>query len=205
MFLGRNTKVRLWTGGFTHQPLIDPPWLLKALSVLSMLSVIGTLVFAVWTGVGAGDEPSLEDAIYIAILHFVVPLAVTYTVTTNHPTSRLLILGYILALYVSVLQRKGFLGNLDGNPELKAIVSTAVFIVVVLWLFVSPRMRFYFAMISGKPITKDLELQAATFMDDSKLNPKVRIVVDWLAERLETVVLLGFIAVVLYAYVSTGT
>jgi len=170
-----------------------------------MLSVIGTLVFAVWTGVGAGDEPSLEDAIYIAILHFVVPLAVTYTVTTNHPTSRLLILGYILALYVSVLQRKGFLGNLDGNPELKAIVSTAVFIVVVLWLFVSPRMRFYFAMISGKPITKDLELQAATFMDDSKLNPKVRIVVDWLAERLETVVLLGFIAVVLYAYVSTGT
>lgn len=170
-----------------------------------MLSVIGTLVFAVWIGIGAGDEPSLEDAIYIAALHFVVPLGVTYTVTTNNPMSRFLILGYFLALYVSIVQGKGFLGNLNWNAELKAIGSTVVLVIVILWLFISPRMRFYFAMISGKPITKDLELQSAKFMDDSKLNPKVRIVVDWFAERLETFVLLGFIAVVLYAYINTGS
>jgi len=205
VFLGRSTKVKLWTGGFTHQPSIDPPWLLRTFSALTMLSVVGTLVFAVWIGVGAGDEPSLEDAIYIAILHFVAPLGITYMVTTNNPASRFLILGYFLALYVSVVEGKGFLGNLNWNPELKAIVSTAIFVLVVLWLFVSPKMRFYFAMISGKPIDRDLQQQSASFMDESKLNPKVRMVIDWFAERLETFVLLGFIAVVLYAYVSTGS
>ena len=204
VFAGRNTKVKLWTGGFTNKPSIDPPWPLRVLSALAMLSVIGTLVFAVWIEVGEGAQPSLEDAVYIAVLHFLVPLGITYTVTTNHPMSRLLILGYCLALYVTMIQGKGSLGKLAWDPELKVVVSTTLLAAVVLWLFVSPKMRFYFAMISERPIAKDLEMQSAAFMDSSKLNPKVRIAIDWFVERLETVVLLGFIALVLYAYVSVG-
>ncbi|MDH5621594.1 MAG: hypothetical protein OEY74_05885 [Gammaproteobacteria bacterium] len=198
----RNTKVKLWTGGFTHEPSVDPPWLLKALSVLAMLSVVGTLVFTVALGTGLGSVPSLEDGIYIAVLHFILPLGVTYTITTNSPISRLLILGYFLGLYVSVVQGKGFLGNLDLDAELKAVASTAFFAAVVLWLFVAPKMRFYFALISGKSMSGDLESQAAKFMDESKLNPKVRVFIDWIVDYIETVVLVGVIVVVVFAYIN---
>ncbi len=169
-----------------------------------MLSVIGTLLFTVSLGVGLGAEPSLEDGIYIAILHFVLPLGVTYTVTTNSSYSRLLILAYFLALYVSIIQGKGYLGNLDWDAELMAAGSTAIFATIVLWLFVSPKMRFYYALISGQPMSAELEAKAATFMDASKLSPRLRVVVDWFADYLETIVLLGFIAVCVYALRSTG-
>jgi len=65
-------------------------------------------------------------------------------------------------------------------------------------------MRFYYALISGRPVPSDLESRAAVYMDDSKLNPRWRVALDWVADPLETTVLLGFIALAIYAYVSTG-
>ncbi len=199
-------KVKLWTGGFTDHPTVDPPWLLKLVSVLAILSIVGAILYAAIATIGASDLASLsnEDAIYVAVLHFFLPIAVLYTVTTNSPVSRFLILGYFVTVYFSTIAGKGFLGNFDVDPTVRFAALTAALIVVVLWLFRSPKMRFYFAVISGKPVPADLESKAATFMDDSKINPRVRVVIDWIADHLETVVLLGLAAAAVYACVEPG-
>jgi hypothetical protein len=75
-------------------------------------------------------------------------------------------------------------------------------VAIILWLFVSPKMRFYYAVISGKSIPPDLEARAAVFMDESKLNPKVRTVLDWVADHIESLALLGFSVLAVYACVS---
>jgi len=187
-------KIKLWTGGFTNRPSVDAPWVLKLLTAFAIFSMVGALVYAVAVTIGASDVASVsnESAIYIAILHFFLPIAVIYTVTTNSPASRLLILGYFTTLCVSTIAGKGFLGGLNVDPELRRVTATATWLAVVLWLFLSPKMRFYYALISGQAVPRDLLSRAASFMDDSKLNPRWRAAIDWLADHLETVVLLGF-------------
>lgn len=199
-------KFKLWTGGFTNTPNIDPPWLLKFVSVLAILSMVGSLIYAVASTLGGPDFSVLdnEDAIYVSILHFLLPIVITYTVTTNSPLSRIVILGYVLILYVSTLRGKGFLGGLEIAPSLMLVISTSVLIAIALWLFASPKMRFYYAVIAGRPVPPDLESKTAEYVDDAKINPKLRIMLDWVSDHLETMALVGLILVVLYAYLDTG-
>ncbi len=199
-------KIKLWTGGFTNRPSVDAPWLLKFVSVLAILSIVGVIVYGAAMAIGGPGvaEPSAEEAMYISILHFLLPIAIVYTVTANSPLSRVLIFGYFVTLYVSTINGKGFLGSLAIDPGLRIAASTGVLLAITLWLSASPKMRFYYALISGRAVPGDLESQAASFMDDSKLNPKWRVAIDWLADHLETIVLLGFTAVAIYASVTTG-
>jgi hypothetical protein len=197
----------MWTGGYTNQPSIDAPWLLKLVAALAILSIVGALIYVVVVSIGGPGSPSLstEEAIYISLLHFVMPLLVMYTVTTNSPISRLLILGYIVTLSLSTIGGKGILGSFNMDPTLRAGILVLVVLAVALWLFASPKMRFYYAVISGRPIPGDLESRAASFVDESKLNPKIRVAFDWIADHLETIVLIGFSVLAVYAYVSTAS
>jgi hypothetical protein len=80
----------------------------------------------------------------------------------------------------------------------------AVLATVVYWLFGSPKMRFYYATIANRPIADELRARADELQGGLSLSPRVRTVVEWIVDRAETAVLLGFIAVVLYAFWGTG-
>ena len=206
ILLRPGVKIKMWTGGYTNHPSIDAPWLLKLVSVLAIFSIVGALLFGVaisLTGSTPGNISS-EDAIYISVLHFLMPIAVLYTVTTNSPASRVLILGYFLTLCMSTIAGKGFLGSLNIDTTWRAAGSALLLFSIAMWLFLSPKMRFYYAVISGKPVPDDLKARAAKFVDASKLNPKLRAALDWMADHLETVVLLGFTILAIFAYVSAG-
>lgn len=195
----------MWTGGYTHKSSVDAPWLLKFAAVLAILSIVGALLFGVAVAIGAMDiGMSANTAIYIAVLHFLMPIGVVYTVTTNSLLSRFIILVYVVTLYVATMRGMGVLGTLDIDPTLRGAVATGILFVVVLWLFGSPKMRLYYALISNSEIPSELESQAAAYMDGSKLNPRVRRALDWIADHVETIVLLGFIILAVYAAVSTG-
>ena len=200
------TKIKLWTGGYTNAPAVDPPWLLKIVAVFAFLSVIGALIYVVLESIrGPGSAGlSTEMAIYVVSLHFIVPITVFYSVTTNSGASRLLILGYVITLCVSTISNKGFLGGLEIDTSIRNVVATAVLLSVVGWLFFSPKMRVYYALIAGKEVPEDLESRAASFVEASKLNPRVRATLDWFADRLETAVLLGLTVLAVYAFVSTA-
>ena len=201
MFQSRpGVKIKMWSAGFTHKESVDPPWLLKTLVVFAILSMVLSLLYAVATSLGTMQMPLAEEAIYVALLHFVLPVAVIYAVTTNSPASRLLILGYVLTLYAATLSGKGILGAIEVDTARRTLVATATLFAVLSWLYLSPKMRFYYALISGKPIPVDLESRAARFMDQSKLNPKVRVIIDWIADHLETLALLGLTLAVIITF-----
>lgn len=201
------TKIKFWNPGFRNRPDVQPPGLLLLVSVLALLSSVGLLVFAVADSLSTAGSSAFdaEEALYIAVLHFVLPLTIAYTISTNSPLSKPLILAYILVLFAATMMGIGYLGELEFQGELKAVVATAIFLVVLLWLVGSPKMRLYYVLLSGKPVPEDLQHRVHELSGKSWLGPKARQTLDWVADNLETIVLLGFIVVVLYAFHLTGS
>jgi len=200
------SKIRFWSPKFQNKPSVEPPGLLRLLSGLSIVSVVGVLIYAVvltLDGVSSTTRGT-ESAAYVAVLHFLLPLCVAYTISTNSAISRILITIYFVTLCAAVIFQKGFLGNLDFEPTVKLPVATAVFALLMAWLYRSPRMRVYYTLLLGKPIPPALESRAYDLAARSSLGPRTKAALEWLADRLETAVMLGFIVVVIYAWFTHG-
>lgn len=200
------TKITFWNPGFRNKPGVRPPGLLAFLSIVALLSAIAVPVYAVTTSLASINAPGLYayDAIYIAVLHFLLPLGVAYTVSTNSPLSRGLIAIYSAILYVATLAGKGYLGRLDIGETTMAVAATAVFVAVQGWLFFSPRMRIYYALLADRPVPQGLESRVPELSGGFWLGEKSHAVFEWLADNLETVVLVGFILIAVIALVQTS-
>ena len=197
------TKIKFWSPRFTNRPDVEPPGLLKFTGAISIFSAVGVLVYAVAMSLAMGG-PAGIDAIYVAVLHFVLPICIFYTINVNSPLSRFAIGFYIVVLGVATISGRGFLGNLPIPEDSRVIASVAVMATIIGWLFASPKMRFYYATITGRPMDDELLARADELQGGISLSPRTRAILEWIIDRLETAVLFGFIAVVLYAYWSTG-
>ena len=199
------TKIPFWNPGFRNKPGVRPPGLLSLLSVVALLSAIAGPMYAVATALDSMGVVSIGsyDAIYIAVLHFLLPLAVAYTVSTNSPLSRILIAIYSAILYAATLAGKGYLGNLDIGETALAVSATALFVAVQSWLFFSPKMRVYYALLADKPVPQGLESRVPELSGGFWLGEKSHAVFEWVADNLETVVLIGFILIAIFALVQT--
>lgn len=195
------TIIKFWSPRFENRPDVEPPALLKLLGALSMFSIVGALVYAVAVSmaVGGSAEPVGISALYVAVLHFVLPFGVFYAINMNSPVSRVIIAVYTLVLCSATILGKGVLGSLSPDDSLRLYASVAVAVPVLSWLFASPKMRFYYATISGKPIPPELEARADELRGGPWLGPRGRAVLEWFVDHMETLVLLGFIAAVLIA------
>lgn len=197
------TKVRLWSPKITNRPDVEPPALLKLAGAVSVFSAAATLVYAVFATLDFAG-PVGVDAAYVAVLHFVLPVCIFYTINVNSPLSRFAISVYVITLGAATALGKGFLGSLPMLDATRVAASAAGVVIVFLWLFVAPKMRFYYAVIAGRPIPEDLRARADALRGGIRLSPKAKTILEWFVDRVETAVLLGFIAVVLYAWWSTG-
>ena len=197
------TKVRLWSPKFTNRPDVEPPALLKLAGAISVFSAAASLVYAVFATLGFAGPVGAEAA-YVAVLHFVLPVCIFYTINVNSPLSRFVIGLYVTTLGAATVMGKGFLGSLPMLETTRVLASAAGVLIILLWLSVSPKMRFYYGVIAGRSIPEDLRARADELQGGIKLSPRARTVLEWLVDRMETAVLLGFIAVVLYAWWSTG-
>lgn len=201
------SKIRFWSPRFTNKPSVEPPGLLRLVSALAITSIVGTLLYAVMvtvSGVGSGPGIESKDAMYVAILHFALPLCVAYTVSSNHPSSRLLIALYVVILCGATVIGEGFLGNLGTDETLRSAASVASLLVVLWWLYGTPKMRYYYALVSDRPVPEDLRSRASELAGRNWIKPKTRAAIDWVADRAETVLILGFIVALIYAYFRTG-
>jgi len=196
------TKIRFWTPGYRNRPDVQPPGLLRLVGGLSFLSVVGMLVYITalaLTGT-TGSYLGRESAIYIALVHFLLPLSIGYTVGVNSPASRILIVAYCGTLYAATLADKGYLGLLKIDAQIRFALATAALVLVLSWLYGSPKMRLYYLMLRNAPIPDSLAPHEATLAAKPWINPRLRATLDWLADNLEIIVILGFIIVAFYAY-----
>jgi hypothetical protein len=198
-------KVKMWSPRFKNRPEVEPPGLLKAVGATSFLSVVGMLFYGVAVSISGSSSDSVGiEAAYVAVIHFILPLCAFYAISTNSPLSRIIVATYIVTLSSATIAGKGFLGELQIDETYKILVSAGILITVLSWLFGSPKMRFYFAAISNKPIPVDLVTRASELHGGNWLSPKAREKLAWFLGHMETIVLLGFIVAVIYAFVSTG-
>ena len=200
------TIIKFWSPRFENRPDVEPPALLKAVGALSIFSVVGALVYAVaqQMAVGGTTEVVGVEAMYVAILHFVLPFGVFYAINMNSPLSRLIIGVYVIVLCSATIAGKGFLGTLAVDDAVKLTASLAVAVLVLGWLYGSPKMRFYYLTISGKPLPPAMEARADQLRAGPLLGPRSRAVLEWFVDNMETAVLMGFLLLALYAYWSTG-
>lgn len=198
-------KIPFWSHRFKHKPDVDAPALLRLVAALSIMSIVGTLVYAVFKAVSVtGHSLGVDEgAIYIAILHFALPFVVLYTISTNSWLSRHFIALYNLILYGATVTGHGVLGSIEVSETLRFATASAFLLAVILWLYVSPTMRVYYAVISGKPIPEGLEDRQSKLVAGSSLSPKWRGRVEWLLENMETLILVGFIVTCILAFLST--
>lgn len=198
-------KIPFWSHRFKNKQDVDAPALLRLVAALSMASIVGTLIYSVFHALATTDfyGSGSYEPLYIALLHFVLPFMVLYTISTNSWLSRSFIALYNLILYVATISGHGVLGSIDVSEVLKISVSSAFFIAVLLWLYASPTMRVYYAVISGRPIPEGLEHKQKQLVAGRSLSPKWRGRVEWLLENLETLVMVGFIIACLIALATT--
>lgn len=199
-------KVKLLKFGFKYKASVDPPGSLRFVAALSIFSVVGALVYSIFQSTAEISISAMatEKSAYVAVLHFVLPFCVFYSISTNSVLSRMLIVIYLLILYFATIGGKGVLGELPLEPETRLVVASAILLLVLAWLFRSPKMRLYYALIADKPVPKDLESRASDLLTRNRLSPKNRARVEWLIDNLETLILLGFIFAVFIALMSTA-
>ena len=200
------TKVPLRSRSYKNRPTVEPPGLLRIVAALAIFSVVGVMIYSVFLALAGGAPSELyrETAIYVAILHFLLPIGIAYTVTTNNRISRFLIAAYALILYTATLYGKGVLGGLEVDATVRAVASSICLALIGYWLFLSPKMRFYYSLISHKPIPPDLEDRADRLEGSNWLSSRTKQGIEWFVDHMETVVLLGFMAVAFYACMTAG-
>ena len=200
------TKVRFWTPGYKNRPDVSPPGLLRLVSVFSFLSVTGVLLYAITITLSSLSFVQADpiEAAYIATLHFVLPICIFYTISTNSALSRPLIGIYFATLYVATVGGIGFLGNLPIDQATKFVSATLCLILFAWWLLRSARMRLYYALIAHRPVPVDLADRIDELTYRHALSPATKARIDWIIDHMENLVILGFIVVVLIAFSTTG-
>ena len=197
------TKIRFWNPRHTNRPDIGPPLLLRLVSGLAILSVAGSLLYAVQqtlSTIGLSSPRSI-DSIYVAVLHFILPLLAAYTISNNYPVSRSVLVVYTLVLTVATLLGIGVLGQLAAQQAIIAIGLPAMFTGFIFWLYLGRKAKVYYWLIAGKPVPDEYCDVAEALREDRWLNPRVREASNRVLDNLEIITMIGFILLVLLAFV----
>lgn len=200
-----STKVPFRTLKTKHAPAVRPPGLLSLFSVLCILSMIGTLAYAVALTVMSSSGHSIDplQGVVIAQIHFLLPVLIAYSVSTNSSWSRPLIAIYSSALAAQMLLGFGYLAPMAESFESAAGVTLTVLALILVWLYGSPKMRIYYALIQDRPLPASLAERAIDYVENPWPGPKTRAAFDWLSDHMETIVLLGLIVTVILAFART--
>ncbi len=201
-----STKLPLRNIYHRNAPGVRPPGLLSLFSAFCILSVVGTLFYSVIvTTVGAGGY-SLDpvEGLVVAVVHFLLPILIAYTVSTNSAWSRSLIALYSIAAAVFAIFGVGYIAPLIVASTRAMAIGLVLLAIIFIWLFASPKMRIYYLLISGRPIPSRLSDRARHYVKNPWPGPRLKRALEWAADHLETVVLLGLIVAVVLALLSTN-
>lgn len=199
------TIIRFWTPKVRNQAHVSPPALLKIISILCIFSIMGTIVYSLYLsldGLVFNAEMDPSDALSIAVLHFLVPFAVAVSISTNSPLSRPLITLYFLIASLAALMGRGYFAAISINPPLHASLTLALGIVVVGHLHASRKMRAYYALLRGDEVPAGTGDAAIDLIENPWPGERTRALLNWVAEHLETVVIIGLIVAVVLGWRS---
>ena len=145
-------------------------------------------------------DPS--SALYVSVLHFLLPFVIAFSISTNSPFSRLPILLYFLVLSGATVFGKGYLGSMAIDEALRIALAIGLFLAVCVYLCFSSKMRAYYALLRGDTIPMGTGDQAIELVQNPWPGKRGKAVLDWIVDHLEIIVILGLIASVILAWRS---
>ena len=199
------TKIPFWTPKFTNRADVSPPLLLRLIAGIGLFSVAGVLIYGVALALDhtGSSIASAAEGLYIAILHCLLPIGISYAIFANSPWSRPLLAAYVLILSTATALGRGLLGSLTDETAVRVSVVVFAAGTTLYWLFRNPRMRVYFALIAGRPVPPELHERAEEFNVTNGFGARARLAIERFVESVELLILLGFIATVFLALYST--
>lgn len=198
-------KLKLWIGQPVNAPFVTPPMSLRLVLILCILSVTGSLLYAVFDQLGHssfGSASMAEKAVLVG--YFLLPILIAVTISTNRAISRPIILIFTLAVAYQVLSG---LEHMNISPELRAVSIVLVALIVAgiaRWLFGSSRLRLYYALISHLPVPEDLEPAIDELTRPGRFESGFAAVGRVLVPYLEIAVVVIIIGALIYAFGLTG-
>mgnify|MGYP003652465809 CR=1 FL=1 len=182
--------------------MVTPPLSLRAVLVLCIVSVTGTLLYGVATELssGAGSGKSIPALLAIVACYFLLPMLIAHTIANNRAQSCVLILAYVAALLYALAGVIESARLDDAGRSVAAAGLVAAPLLVAWWLYGSPRLRLYYALVSGKEIPIDLRARTDALLVPGRLEALFGQVARWLAPWFETaavlLVLMGIIVAI---------
>lgn len=199
------TKIRFWTPKVRNRSYVQPPALLKLISALCVFSIVGTIIYYLVVALGdvvSGSSIEPTSALYVSILHFLLPLLIAVAISTNSGTSRILIVAYFLILGSATALGKGFLGSLAIDETLRATLAIGLLVSVSAYLYLGSKARAYYALLSGDEVPTGVGDEAVELVENPWPGERGRAVIEWLVDHLETIVILGLIVAVILGWRS---
>lgn len=189
-------KFRLGAVFEVNQPDVPPPLGLAVAAALCILPLVALLVLGIAQLLSqhADSMYSAKESLILAVVAGVLPMLTIHSITTNRSMSRWLLLSLVCGLLLLSLR---WIDLFNTAPSF----GLAAFLLLAIgwWLFRSPRMRVYYALISGNEIPQDLShIELRTRTEEA--------IVSWLGDLvpyLEGLVVLLVIAAVVYGIINT--
>lgn len=162
-------KLKFWRADYPNRPGVNPPMFLRLVMVFCALSLVGTLLYGVFSLLGhLGGAPYTGERLLIeASLLFLLPIAILYAISTNHPSSRYLIIAYFAVASFGFWR----FGRSIVDTTAYGITSGlgfAFILISIIWLFLAPRARVYYALIANRNIPEGLERLVGSLTSPSR-------------------------------------
>jgi len=195
-------KFRLWVGQPVNAPFVTPPISLRGFLIVCILSVTGTLLYAVDTQLRMGTSTPGGKEIFVSLLYFILPVLIAHSIAVNRSISRPLIVLYTSAIAFQIFRW------LEGRPEsfqyrTECIASVSIgFLMILWWLFGNIKMRVYYALISGRDLPDDLPLPADELLAPGRFERSFRRIARKVAPHTEKAIVILILAAVLLGWAS---
>lgn len=177
---------------------------IKLVFVACILSVVGAMMYSVVIGlsVNAGPSTSPSRLALLAVVLVVLPVLIMIAIQDNRPISRPLILVWTIAGICMFATADRWASDEIGAGTVIATCLAAA--AIVLWLYASRTLVCFYALLKGRPVPDGLEEIARRLVDPDPEKSALRRFADWLADHFESLVLIGFSLLAVFACVDAA-
>lgn len=194
-----STRLKLWTGMPVNAPHVTPPISLRALLIVCILIPTGLLIYGTALRL-ASSTGTLESTttIKLVLIYFALPIMVAVAINNNRPGSRALILFYTIVLIAE------FVRAADTESVMRLagtmLAAVALYSLAFAWLFLSKRMRAFYALIRHEPVPFELRQDALRVLAPGPAERRFLRIARVVAPYAEGAVVFAIIAGIVFAF-----
>lgn len=195
------TKIRMYSPAGVNAPAVNPPITLWLFLLVCMLIVTATLWYAVKDTLIPTGSPStgIRKILFIPIVYFLLPILISASIASNRQATRALIIVFGVCFAGDVVLWIESAAEGSEHLGLFRLSAIAFFALYFWWIFLSAKIRVYFALLAGRGVPKGLEGTADELMAAGKTQQRVERVIEKLEPYTDWLVVIVVVVMVVHS------